>query len=191
MDDFGLNGVVFSTRPQTQDATQNAVYDALDALAISYVGVEHEPAGTIAQCQKIEDLLQAPVCKNLFLCNRQKTAFYLLVMPPDKPFYTRDITAQIQSARLSFADGQQMQSHIGCQPGSASIFGLLFDPDQSVQLLVDEELLQQQWLCFHPCRNTATLKLRTDDVLERFVSHCGHPIRYVTLARYEQDATNV
>ena len=190
MDDFWFNESVFTTRPQTQDATQNAVYDALDALQIPYVGAEHDPAGTIAQCQKIEALLQAPVCKNLFLCNQQKTAFYLLVMPGDKPFYTRDITAQIQSARLSFADGQQMRMRIGCQPGAASILGLLFDGDKTVSLLVDAELLQQKWLCFHPCRNTATLKLRTGDVLERFVPYCGHPIRYVTLARYEQDATN-
>ena len=177
---------VFAGRPQTEeDEKKRSVYDALDALSIPYLRAEHKAAHTIEDCAEIEKALGAPVCKNLLLCNRQKTAFYLLIMPGDKPFKTKDVTAQIQSARLSFAGAEDMERLIGCQPGSASLLGLLFDKEHNVSLLIDEELLKEDFWCFHPCRNTATLKLEQKALLEKFLPMCGHAPRIVTLPRYD------
>lgn len=179
---------VYSGRPQKEeDEKKRRVYDALDALSIPYLRAEHNAAHTIEDCAEIENSLGAPVCKNLLLCNRQKTAFYLLIMPGDKPFKTKDVTAQIQSARLSFAGPEDMERLIGCRPGSASLLGLMFDKDHNVSLLIDDELLKDEYWCFHPCCNTATLKLEQKALLEKFLSMCGHAPRIVKLPRYENE----
>lgn len=79
------------------------VYDLLDSLGIEYERTDHERTDTMEACNEIDAILQVTICKNLFLCNRQKTNFYLLMMPGDKPFKTKELSSQINSARLSFA----------------------------------------------------------------------------------------
>lgn len=186
--DFYVSETLFSQRPiEACDAYQTRVYDTLDALGIDCIRAEHDAAHTIECCAAVERVLGAPICKNLFLCNRQKTAFYLLLMPGDKPFKTRDITSQIQSARLSFAGAQDMQHMLGCTPGSASVLGLLFDEQKQVSVLIDEELLACEWIGFHPCNNTATLKLRMRDITQRFLPYCDHAYAKVSLPRYQED----
>ena len=140
------------------------VYDLLDQLGISYLRTDHEAAGTMEDCNEIDRILDVLICKNLFLCNRQKTKFYLLMMPGDKPFKTKELSAQIHSARLSFAPEEYMEEYLDITPGSVSIMGLMNDTDNQVQLLVDEEVLQGEFLGCHPCVNTSSLKLGTKDV---------------------------
>ena len=150
------------------------VYDLLDKLGIEYGRVDHDEAATMELCLAVEAELGASICKNLFLCNRQKTDFYLLLMPGDKVFKTKELSAQIGSARLSFGSPEDMEALLGVTPGSATVFGLMNDTQGRVSLLIDEDLLGQEvWGC-HPCVNTSCLRIAAKDVLEKILPAMGH-----------------
>ncbi|MBQ7336513.1 MAG: prolyl-tRNA synthetase associated domain-containing protein [Clostridia bacterium] len=156
-------------------------YDFLDALGISYGRIDHEKAETMEVCREIDATLGALICKNLFLCNRQQTAFYLLMMPGDKPFRTKELSAQIGSSRLSFATPEHMLELLDIQPGSVSVMGLMNDGERRVRLLVDEDVLRGEWVGCHPCVNTSSLRVRTKDVFECFLPATGHDFCTVRL----------
>ena len=144
-------------------------YDLLDELGIDYITVDHEAAMTMEACIAVDKALGAAMCKNLLLCNRQQTAFYLLMLPGDKVFKTSDLSKKIGSSRLSFADGAFMEEFLDITPGSLSVLGLMNDKDHQVQLLIDEELLQSAFIGCHPCINTSSVRLAIPDLLERIL----------------------
>lgn len=156
-------------------------YDLLDRLGLSYDRVDHDAADTIEACAAVEDVLGAGICKNLFLTNRQQTAFYLLLMPGHKPFRTKDLSHQIGSARLSFASPEHMRELLDITPGSVSVLGLMNDHDGRVRLLIDRDLLDDTYLCCHPCINTSTLKLRMTDAVDVLIPALAHAPTYVDL----------
>ncbi len=156
-------------------------YDLLDGLGIRYQRIDHEPAMTMELCAALDEALGAPICKNLLLCNRQCTNFYLLLMPADKPFKTKDLSKQIGSARLSFADGAYMEQFLDITPGSLSVLGLMNDHDHRVRLLVDQDLLKEACVGCHPCINTSSLRLETADVMEKLIPALGHQPTMVDL----------
>ena len=162
------------------------VYDLLDSLGIEYQRTDHGHADTMEACNEIDAVLDVLICKNLFLCNRQKTDFYLLMMPGDKVFKTKDLSQQINSARLSFADEEYMKEYLDITPGSVSIMGLMNDTDNHVQLLMDKEVLEGESLGCHPCINTSSLKLKTKEVMEKFLPAVHHEAVIVELPRYEE-----
>ena len=152
---------------------ERLVCEKLASLGIPFQGLTHEHADTIEACRLIEEKLGAPICKNLFLCNAQKTAFYLLIMPGDKVFKTKFLSRQIGSARLSFADAEAMERLLNVTPGSVSALGLMFDREKQVRFLIDEDLLACEYWGFHPCINTSTLRLRRTDLTETFLPALG------------------
>ena len=153
----------------------------LDQLGISYVRTDHEHADTMEACNAIDAVLDVKMCKNLFLCNRQKTNFYLLLMPGEKPFKTKELSAQIGSARLSFASAEDMEKYLNIRPGAVSVMGLMNDHDNQVQLLVDEDILKEEYLGCHPCVNTSSLKVRTEDVFHTYLEAVHHQAITVVL----------
>ena len=157
------------------------VYDLLDDLGINYQRIDHEAAMTMEACVAIDEALEATICKNLLLCNRQCTDFYLLLLPGDKVFKTKELSAQIGSSRLSFASGEYMEAFLDITPGSLSILGLMNDKDHRVQLLIDGDVLQGEYIGCHPCINTSSLRLRTEDVIQKIIPAMGHVPRIVTL----------
>ena len=161
------------------------VYDLLDRLNIEYDRTDHEAAMTMDACLEIDQILGVIICKNLFLCNRQKTKFYLLMMPGDKPFKTKDISAQIGSARLSFAGAEEMEEFLDITPGSVSIMGLMNDHDNRVQLLIDKPVMESELLGCHPCVNTSSLRMKTSDVLSKFLPAVHHEAIVVDLPEYK------
>ena len=156
-------------------------YELLDGLGVDYWRVDHYAANTIEVCAAIDEVLGATICKNLFLCNRQKTAFYLLMIPGNKVFKTKDLSHQIGSSRLSFAGAEDMEKYLDITPGSVSVLGLMNDKDKQVQLLVDEEILGDEWLGCHPCINTSSLRIKTADVFGPVLKAMGHEMRTVIL----------
>lgn len=158
-----------------------ASFALLDQLRIPYQRVEHDPADTMEACAAISDALGIRICKNLFLCNRQKTDFYLLTMPEGKPFHTKDLSHQIGSARLSFASPEAMEELLGCTPGSASVLGLMNDTGHRVRLLMDREVYEAEWFGCHPCKNDGSLRIKTADLLNVFLPHTGHEVTVVDL----------
>lgn len=162
-------------------AVELETFALLDRLHIPYAWVAHETADTIADCDVVSEVLGISICKNLFLCNRQKTNFYLLLMPADKPFRTKEITSQLGCARLSFASEDAMEQLLQLTPGSATIFGLMHDTENRVQFLVDRDLLEEATFGCHPCINTSTIRMQTGDVFDKLTTALHHPYTIVTL----------
>lgn len=177
-----ISPVFHNTRPEGMLLPQEAAsFDLLEKLAIDYDRVSHDAAFNMELCAGVGDVLGVPVCKNLFLCNRQQTAFYLLCMMPDKPFHTKDLSAQIQSARLSFAPEERLWELLRCHPGSATILGLANDTEHRVRLLLEREVYDAPYFSCHPCICTSTLKLKTADVLDKLLPYTGHDVTVVDL----------
>lgn len=169
--------------PYGEDMTpvERNTYEFLDKLGINYETLCHNPAFTMEECAEVEQRLGAIVPKNLFLCNRQQTQFYLLMLPGDKVFKTKFLSAELGCARLSFADEHHMVDMLGIHPGAVSPMGLMNDKEGKVLLVIDRDLLQHELFGCHPCVNTATVKLRMNDLLQRVVPESGHEFRIVNL----------
>ena len=162
-------------------AKEVRVYDLLDSLEIQYQRIDHEAAMTMEACAAVDEVLDATICKNLLLCNRQATAFYLLMIPGDKVFRTSDLSHQIGSSRLSFASAEYMERFLDITPGSVSVLGLMNDRENRVQLLIDADVLKGEFFGCHPCINTTSLRMRTADLMEKILPAVGHAARIVTL----------
>ena len=173
---------LFSGRPEDERiAKELRCYDFLDSLNIEYTRADHEHGDTMEALLQVETALDCRICKNLLLTNRQMTDIYLLMMPGDKPFKTKLLSKQIGSARLSFASPEQMEENLDITPGSLSVLGLMNDKANKVRLLMDAELLQQEYIGCHPCINSSTLKLRTCDIMEKILPAVSHEASIVEL----------
>ena len=177
-------------RPENEEGRLDKeirVYDLLDSLGVEYQRIDHEAAMTMEACEEIDRTLSegeekgVAICKNLFLCNRQETDFYLLLIPGDKSFKTKYLSAQIGSSRLSFAKPEYMEKYLDITPGSVSIMGLMNDHEKKVQLLIDEDVLKDECFGCHPCINTSSLKIRTKDLVEKIIPAMGHEPKIVKL----------
>lgn len=162
-------------------------YDLLDKLGIEYQRIDHEVAMTMEVCEEIDKVLQATICKNLFLCNRQETDFYLLMMPGDKKFKTKDLSKALGISRLSFAKEEAMRELLDITPGSVSVMGLMNDGEQKVRLVIDEDVLSGTEIGCHPCINTSSIKFATRDLLEKIVPAMKHDYTVVSLPNYEEE----
>ena len=164
-------------RPQKEIRT----YDLLDSLGIPFVRVDHEVHNTMESCAQVDELLQIAICKNLFLCNRQETSFYLLMMPGEKPFKTKDLSRQLGVARLSFGKPEYMEQFLDITPGSVSVMGLMNDTRGRVRLLIDKEVLEGEEIAFHPCINTSSMKIKTRELVEKILPCVKHEYQVVEL----------
>ena len=179
---MNIDPVRYSGRPaERRSEPEEAIYDKLAELHIPFDRVDHDHADTMEDCRQIEAVLGGRICKNLFLCNRQQTDFYLLAMPGQKPFKTKLLSKQIGSARLSFADGGHMLEYLDLEPGSVSVLGLMNDKNKRVRLLMDRELLQDEFFGCHPCRNTSSLRFRMADLMEKILPAMEHEVTFVDL----------
>ena len=171
-----MDQTLYTTRPTDKHrfAREMAVYDLLEKLNISFVRLDHEVTPSIESCREVEQLLGIEMCKNLFLCNRQKTEFYLLLMPGQKIFQTKELSQQIGSARLSFAKESYLEEFLNITPGSVSVMGLMNDRENRVQLLIDKEVAEAEFIGCHPCINTSSLKIKTKDMLDNILPYIGH-----------------
>ena len=177
-------------RPKNADERlpkEKRCYDFLDSLGVEYARIDHAVTDTMQACKEIDAVLGAPTCKNLFLANRQSTAFYILLMPADKAFKTKDVSAAIGSSRLSFGSADHMEKFLDITPGSLSILGLMNDKDHDVTLLIDEQIIKEELVGMHPCINTTTLRIKTKDLCERVIPALGHRPTYLKLPTYGEE----
>lgn len=157
-------------------------YDLLDSLGVAYQRIDHPPAMTMEACEEIDRALNAVICKNLLLCNRQRTRFYLLMLPGDKHFKTSVLSKEIGSSRLSFACAEDMETLLDITPGSVSVLGLMNDRENRVELLMDADVVKGEYFGCHPCINTSSLRLKMRDLMEVILPAMGHAPRMVTLS---------
>lgn len=172
---------VYNTPKTDASDKEKACYDALEKLGISFERVSHEHIGTIEGLIEVCEVLGASIHKNLFLCNAQKTDFYLLVMPGEKPFKTKFLSPQLGCSRLSFAPPEYMEELINCTPGSASVLGLIFDKDIKVRLVIDKDIKEMEYFGCHPCDNSTSLKIKTEDIFEKLIPSTYHTPTFVEL----------
>lgn len=184
-DSFFIDPVLYEGRPETLSERlpkELRTYDLLDKLQIPYWRLDHDAAYTIEACRNIDKLLEIEICKNLFLCNAQKTDFYLLMLPGNKKFKTAKLSKQIGSSRLSFAGAEFMEEFLDLTPGSVSVLGLMNDKEKRVHLLIDKDVLENQtYIGCHPCVNTSSVKIAVSDILEKFLPYIEHPYTLVEL----------
>ncbi len=178
-----MDTAIFQGRPKDGKRLpkEERVYDVLEQLGISFERMDHEPLYTIEACETVDKAFGTKMCKNLFLCNAQKTKFYLLLLPGTKRFDTKTFCRQIGSPRLSFADAQYLEKYLNITPGAVSIMGLMNDTEGMVQLMIDEEVLKEEYIGCHPCVNTSSLKIKTKDILAVFLPFVGHEFTTVSL----------
>lgn len=177
-----VDQTLYTGRPEEKRiAVEEACYELLKSLDIEFWRVDHEHAPSIEACHEVEKVLGALICKNLLLTNRQQTVVYLLMMPGEKPFKTKLLAKQIGSTRLSFATEEQMERLLGVTPGSVSVLALMNDRNLEVKLVIDEDLLKDEFIGVHPCINSSTLKLRTRDVAEKIIPATKHDFVTVQL----------
>ena len=191
MEEFYIDKTLHCGRPEDCDKRNEkevACYDLLDELEMEYCRIDHDVANTIKDCEAVEQYLGGEIYKNLFLCNRQKTSFYLLIMQGEKPFKTKDFSKLIGSSRLSFAGPEDLEKYLNLTPGSVTILGLMHDKENAVQLALDRPVTQGEYFCCHPCMNSASLRLKTEEVLHKFLPYVRHEPIIVDLPEVELEA---
>ncbi len=173
---------IYNTAPlDTRTDAENRCYAILQELNIPFTRVDHDHADTMDDCAAISEVLDVSICKNLLLTPRNRSAFYLLCMAPDKPFTTKDFSKMIGASRLSFATGEDMVELLGCEIGSASILGLANDTEHRITLAMDRSVYEAEAFGCHPCKNTSSLRIATRDILDKFLPHTGHTVTVVDL----------
>jgi len=190
MDEFHVDQTLYEGRPSSPEGRltkELACYDLLDRLGISFVRADHDAAMTIPMCEAVERVLEEKICKNLFLCNRQKTNFYLLLLDGEKVFKTKDLSKQLGISRLSFAGAEDMERLLDVTPGSVTVLALRNDTDHQVQLVIDKSVSQTQRIACHPCINTSTICFSTSELLEKLLPAMNHNPIYVDLPEEEKN----
>lgn len=177
-----INPNTFTSHPETT-ATQKEMqsYLFLEDNGVEYIRAEHDEAATIELCEDVEKVIDAKICKNLLLCNRQQTMFYMLLIPGDMPFKTKYLSSQINSSRLSFASGEQMEELLNVSPGSLTVLALMFDKEKKVRLLIEKNVFKSEYFACHPCVNTATVRFSTSDLKEKVLPALGREYTVVDL----------
>ncbi len=177
-----INETLFNTHPETTATEKEmASYLFLEENGVDYIRAEHDEAATIELCENIEKVIDAKICKNLLLCNRQQTDFYMLLIPGDMPFKTKYLSKQIGSARLSFASGEQMTELLNVTPGSLTVLSLMYDKEQKVKLLIEKNVFNDEFFACHPCVNSATVKFSTSDLKDKVLPKLLHEYTIVDL----------
>ena len=183
-----INEKTFNTHPETTAAEKEMQsYLFLENNGVEYIRAEHDEAATIELCEGVEKIINAKICKNLLLCNRQQTKFYMLLIPGDMPFKTKYLSAQINSSRLSFASGEQMEKLLNVSPGSLTVLSLMFDKEKTVELLIEKNVFNDEYFACHPCVNTATVRFLTSDLKEKVLPALNREYTLVDLECHEDE----
>ncbi len=177
-----INETTFNVRPE-KTATQKEMdaYIFLEEAGVDYIRAEHDEAATIELCEDVEKVIDAKICKNLLLTNRQQTIFYLLLIKGDMVFKTKYLSSQINSARLSFATAEHMETLLDVTPGSLTVLALMKDKEKKVNLLIEENVFKEEFFACHPMVNTATVKFKTEDLKTKVLPALGREYTLVNL----------
>ena len=182
---YHIDRTLYEGRPADTSGREDKeirTYDLLDSLQVPFVRVDHDALPTIEACREVDQLLGTEICKNLFLRNAQKTDFYLLLMPGNKKFKTAVLSKQIGSARLSFGEPEFMEQLMDLTPGSVTVLGLMNDAENKICLLIDRDVIENHaFIGCHPCINTSSLKLKTQDLITKILPAIHHDYTLVDL----------
>ena len=177
-----VNEKFFNTHPEsTKTQKEMDSYLFLEENGVEYIRAEHDEAATIELCESVEKIINAKICKNLLLTNRQQTVFYLLLIKGDMVFKTKYLSSQINSSRLSFATAEHMVELLDVTPGSLTVLALMKDKEKKVNLLIEENVFKEEYFACHPMVNTATVKFKTEDLKSKILPALDHEYKLVNL----------
>ncbi|MBO5495601.1 MAG: prolyl-tRNA synthetase associated domain-containing protein [Eubacterium sp.] len=166
---------IIKTAPTEFKSTlQQKVYETLDALEIPFERVDNTPAVTMEDCIEIDEKLKVKTVKTLFLCNRQKTAFYLFVTAGDKPFVTKDFGKALGVSRVSFAPAELLDSMLDTKPGATTVLSTVLDTDNSIRVVIDSEVTGYEYYGCTDGTATSYMRLKTEDVLNKYLPYTNH-----------------
>lgn len=160
---------------------EGKVHQLLNELKIDFWWVDNDEVSSMEECIEINNSLGAEIVKTVFLCNRQKTIFYLMILPPNKPFDSKAFSAAMNAPRLSFASGELMEQYLGVTPGSATIMGLINDTDNNIELVIDKDIAEKEWFACNPGTNKSHIKLKTSDLLGKVLPSINHIPKVISL----------
>ena len=173
---------VLTTAPECyKNELNQKIYEAFAMLGISFERVENDETLTMEDCLAIDERLDVHTAKTLFLCNRQKTNYYLFPTRGDKPFVTKDFGKALGISRVSFASAEDLEKYIGVLPGASTILGVLMESAKNVHLVIDREIAEAEFLCCPDGTRTGYIKLRTSDVLEKLIPFSGHSYEVIDI----------
>lgn len=153
---------------------QEMTYKFLSENNIEFSRVDNDEAVTMEDCIEIDKALDMKTVKTLFLCNRQKTQFYLFVTEGDKPFVTKDFSSALGISRVSFASAEMLDEIIGTKVGATTIFGVLREQAQEVRVVFDKAVCESEWFGCSDGTTSCYMKLKTDDILNKLLPSSGH-----------------
>lgn len=173
---------VMTTAPEDErGALETKVYQELERLNISYERVDNDTVETMEECVEISEKLGAEIRKTIVCCNRQKTEFFLVVLPASKRFDSKLFAAMMRTARVSFASAEDMESLIGLTPGEASVMGILNDPEAKIKVVVDKAVADAEWFACNPGANTTHIRFKTKQLLDTFLPAENHKAEIIML----------
>ena len=157
-----------------------AVKEKLKELDISFELVEHEPVLTTEQADSFIEGIDGVRTKTMFLTNKKKTAYYLLIMD-DKKMLDMDLFKDLVGAnRIRMASSDSLFEKMKLPPGTVSPFGLLNNKSKDIEVFFDKEIMDEKRMCFHPNTNEKTLFLDTKDILT-FLEAIGYEFHIIEL----------
>lgn len=166
---------IYTSAPlEERSSLEMKTYQILDKLNIKYERIDHEAVSSMEECVEVNKKLKVEIRKNIFLCNSKKTTFFLFVLPANKPFDTKKFCQKLGLSHVSFANEEYMEKYLGTKPGSATIMGLLCDEDDYVQVILDKEIIEEEYFGCNPGQNTSHIKIKTEDLLKKFLPYVKH-----------------
>lgn len=176
-----ISEVVKTVPEDARGALETKTYEELTRLGIKFERVDNDPVEAMDECTEIAGKLGTEIRKTIVVCNRQKTQYYLVILPADKRFDSKRFAQMMQCARVSFASAEDMESILGVQPGSATVMSILNDTDNKVQVVVDKAVADEKWFGCNPGANTTHLKIKTNNLLNNFLPAEGHKPEIIVL----------
>lgn len=160
---------------------EKIVYEMFDKLGIVYKKYEHKAVYTIEEAKELNIDMPGRHCKNIFICDRKKRSFFLIILPEDKKLDFRIIENKLSYKGLRFAPEEMLHKYLGVEAGSVTPFGLINDIGKKVEVIVDKDIITADYVSFHPNVNTSTVTIAVED-FNKFLQWCENKLRYIDLS---------
>ena len=143
----------------------NEVYNYLDKLKIKYEVVNHPAATTTEEADKYVEGKEGVLTKTLFMAGKKDRKFYMFIMDDNKKLDIKKMSELVED-KIHFGKEEHLKEKLGLKPGTVSLFGLINNTDHDINIYIDEEILTEKIITFHPNENTATIFISIDDMFK-------------------------
>lgn len=178
---FSISEIHTTAPEEYKTPLQKETYTYLNKLGIPYERVDTDEAITMEDCILINEKLDMKMVKTLFLCNRQKTVFFLFITTGDKPFKSKEFGNAVKCSRVSFAPEELMDEMLGTKIGAATIFSTITDFDRDLQVIIDKEVADEEYYGCSDGTTTCYMKIKTADIIQKFLPNVKHKPKIIEI----------